>query len=160
MLVGVRAIQGLAMGAIMVCARAAVRDVYVGVEGARALARGMTGLGAIALLAPLTGALVVQSVGWRWVFVGMALYAVVLLGLCAGRFAETRVAQAPGALSGGSTLEVFANPSFRAWGRWPSLRTAAYSVSCCCRPRSTSATWACRRPSTHGFPRWHPSSTS
>lgn len=116
-----RALQGLAMGAIIVCARAAVRDVYTAIEGAHALARGLTGLGIVALGAPLIGALIVQIAGWRGVFAGMALYAVLLLGLCASGFAETRVRVAlpadgdrPAARA--SAREVFANRAFWAWG--------------------------------------------
>lgn len=118
LLVLCRALQGLAMGAIMVCARAAVRDVYTAIEGAHALARGLTGLGIVALAAPLIGALVVQTAGWRWVFVGMALYAMLLLGLCASRFAETRanVVQREAPAARASVREIFTSRSFWAWG--------------------------------------------
>jgi len=44
-LVAWRAVQGAAMAAILVCARAAVRDLYPAHEGPRIMARGLTGLG-------------------------------------------------------------------------------------------------------------------
>ena len=74
-----RALQGFSMAAILVCARAAVRDLYPAHEGPHVMARGLTGLGFVALLSPVVGAFVVQHAGWRWVLVAMAVYAVVLL---------------------------------------------------------------------------------
>ena len=123
-LIGVRAVQGLAMGAILVCARAAVRDAYSVVDGAHALARGMTGLGAIALATPMIGALLVEYVGWRWVFVLMGVYASGLLVVCGRRFAETRVPAPPGTTVAGNLRIVFGNAAFRAWG---GLAVATYA---------------------------------
>ncbi|MFP3588829.1 MFS transporter, partial [Paraburkholderia sp. SIMBA_055] len=52
MLTAARAFQGLAMAAILVCTRAAVRDLYPARDGPHVMARGLTGLGATALTAP------------------------------------------------------------------------------------------------------------
>ena len=132
MLLIARMLQGVAMGAVLVCARAAVRDVYSAADGAHALARGMTGLGTIALASPIIGAVLVEYVHWRAVFGLMAAYALGLLLLCSERFAETRVlAGATGSAqvaSGGSTRAVFANRSFRAWG---SVALATYAGIFC-----------------------------
>ncbi|MEO8248697.1 MAG: MFS transporter [Burkholderiales bacterium] len=124
MLVVARALQGVAMGATLVCARAAVRDVYTAIEGAHALARGMTGVGAVALSSPIVGAVLVEFVGWRSVFVLMGAYALALLALCTGRFGETRVLAAPGSVARRGVREVFGNASFRAWG---SVAVATYA---------------------------------
>ncbi|CAN7467794.1 Bcr/CflA family efflux MFS transporter [Variovorax paradoxus] len=115
-LAGWRTLQGFSMAAILVCARAAVRDLYPAHEGPHVMARGLTGLGVVGLLAPLLGAWLVQGAGWRWVMASMALYALVLLALCWRSFAETRRPLA-GELSAprGSTRAVFASRSFRAW---------------------------------------------
>ena len=115
-LAGWRTLQGFSMAAILVCARAAVRDLYPAHEGPHVMARGLTGLGVVGLLAPLVGAWLVQGAGWRWVMASMALYALVLLALCWRSFAETRrlLAGEPSAPSG-STRAVFASHSFRAW---------------------------------------------
>ena len=108
-----RALQGLAMAAILVCARAAVRDLHLARDGPRILARGLSGLGAVALLAPLVGALVVQSFNWRWALACMAVYAVVVLGVCWVAFGETR--QPEHAKPHGGAPEVLASRSFWAW---------------------------------------------
>ena len=115
-LAGWRTLQGFSMAAILVCARAAVRDLYPAHEGPHVMARGLTGLGVVGLLAPLLGAWLVQGAGWRWVMASMAFYALVLLALCWRSFAETRRPLA-GELSAprGSARAVFASRSFRAW---------------------------------------------
>lgn len=108
-----RTVQGLAMAAILVCARAAVRDLHLAREGPRIMARGLTGLGAVALLAPLLGALVVQALNWRWAMACMAVYAVVVLGICWFVFEETL--QPRHDRLKGSVREVLASRSFWAW---------------------------------------------
>ncbi|RYF57219.1 MAG: MFS transporter, partial [Comamonadaceae bacterium] len=115
MLVACRALQGAAMAAVLVCARAAVRDLYAPQDGLHVMARGLTGLGIVGLMAPLLGAWVVQLGGWRWVMVVMALYAAALLVLCWRGFAETRPPGRSGATARGSVREVFASRSFRVW---------------------------------------------
>jgi len=126
----VRAVQGAAMAAILVCARAAVRDLFPAHEGPHVMARGLTGLGVVALIAPVTGAALVQWAGWRWVLAMMALYAAVLLALCWHSFAETRAAPGQGAAPqpAGGVREVFASRSFRVW---TSLAAATYGGLFC-----------------------------
>ena len=113
-LVAARALQGFSMAAILVCARAAVRDLYPAYEGPHVMARGLGGLGVVALAAPLLGAWAVQSAGWRWVLGGMTCYAALLWWLCWRGFAETRVQGAESAPRG-SLREVFRSQAFRAW---------------------------------------------
>ncbi len=111
-----RVMQGLAMAAILVCARAAVRDLYPAHEGPHVMARGLAGLGIVALVAPVLGAWMVQGFGWRSVMGAMALYAAVLLAMCWRWFGETRAPEAGGrAVPAGSTRAVFASAAFRAW---------------------------------------------
>ncbi|MDP3825293.1 MAG: MFS transporter, partial [Polaromonas sp.] len=58
LLISWRIVQGAAMGAAVMCARAIVRDLYTPLAGARAMSRGLSGLGVIACLsAPLGGLL-------------------------------------------------------------------------------------------------------
>jgi MFS transporter, DHA1 family, multidrug resistance protein len=116
MLAGWRTLQGFSMAAILVCARAAVRDLYPAHEGPHVMARGLTGLGVVGLVAPLLGAWLVQGAGWRWVMGAMALYALVLFALCWRSFGETRptFVDTPSAPRG-STRVVFASRAFRAW---------------------------------------------
>ncbi|MGU7772771.1 MFS transporter [Burkholderia sp. MR1-5-21] len=115
MLAAARAFQGLAMAAILVCARAAVRDLYPASDGPHVMARGLTGLGATALLAPIVGAYVSQHAGWRWVLAGMCLYALVLCVACWRGFEETKHQNELAEKPTGSVREIFASPEFRAW---------------------------------------------
>jgi DHA1 family bicyclomycin/chloramphenicol resistance-like MFS transporter len=92
------------------------------------MARGLTGLGVVGLLAPLLGAYTVQSAGWRWVLGGMAMYALVLWLMCWRGFGETRVRSSEPSAPKGSLREVFASPSFRAWA---SLAAATYGGLFC-----------------------------
>ncbi|MDM0112826.1 MFS transporter [Variovorax sp. J22R133] len=129
MLAVVRAMQGASMAAILVCSRAAVRDLYPAHEGPHVMARGLTGLGVVALLAPVLGAWIVQWAGWRWVLATMALYAAVLLAMCWHSFAETRAPHdASQPAPGGGVREVFASRSFRVWS---SLSATTYGGLFC-----------------------------
>ena len=116
-LVGLRVLHGFAMAAILVCARAAVRDLYPAHEGPHIMARGLTGLGIVALFAPVMGAFAVEELGWRWVLGGMAVYALVLWAMCHRYFGETlrRPGVGEAAAPRGRLREVFASASFRAW---------------------------------------------
>jgi DHA1 family bicyclomycin/chloramphenicol resistance-like MFS transporter len=115
MLTAARAFQGLAMAAILVCARTAVRDLYPASDGPHVMARGLTGLGATALAAPIVGAYIAQHAGWRWVLAGMSLYALVLCVTCWRGFAETihqvDAVKAPA----GSVREIYNSTEFQAW---------------------------------------------
>ncbi len=121
-----RALQGLAMAAILVCARAMVRDLHAAHEGPRIMAKGLSGLGVVALLAPLVGAAAVQFLSWRWALACMALYSTLLLWLCWFRFAETR--QPEHAQASGGVRDVLASSSFRAW---TSLTASTYGGMFC-----------------------------
>lgn len=125
-LAGGRAVQGLAMAAILVCARAAVRDLHAARDGPRIMAKGLSGMGAVALLAPILGALVVQSWGWRWALVCMAVYGVAVLAICWRFFTETHQAQ-PAAVTG-RARDVLSSRSFWAWS---SLSTTTYGGFFC-----------------------------
>lgn len=84
-----RAVQGVGLGAAVVCARALVRDVYQPVEAAQAMSRGLSGLGVIACLsAPLGGAMATLF-GWRMALALPAVFGVVLWLLLSDRFRET-----------------------------------------------------------------------
>ncbi len=119
MLVAARAMQGFAMAAILVCARATVRDRYSAADGPYVMARGFMGMGMMAFLAPILGAYVTQQAGWRWVLAGMSLYAFGLLVMCWYGFEEsfTRIASSRGSIRGSirDVREIFGNATFRVW---------------------------------------------
>ena len=60
-----RMLQGAAMAAAVVCARAIVRDLYEPAAGAQLMALALSGLGVIALCGPLAGGVLAQAFGWR-----------------------------------------------------------------------------------------------
>jgi len=124
-LVATRTLQGIAMGAAVVCARAMIRDLYPPQEGARVMAKALGGLGVIALLSPLVGGLLAPLVGWRWALVSLALFGAVLLWLLWRHLEETRPAPVPLSLPAlGSNLRVIAaHPAFIAWA---GLQAASY----------------------------------
>ena len=84
-----RVLQGLAAAAGQIAARAILRDLYTGVELARALS-GSTAVMAIAPLAsPLLGYLIAATAGWQWTFTALLCYALIILVLARLGFRET-----------------------------------------------------------------------
>jgi DHA1 family bicyclomycin/chloramphenicol resistance-like MFS transporter len=81
-----RLAQGLAMASGSVIGRAVVRDLHAHEQAARLLARMMIVFSLVPLTAPIIGALISVSAGWRAIFwcfaaVGAALIAAVVIGL-------------------------------------------------------------------------------
>ena len=93
-----RTVQGVAMGAGVMCARAIVRDLYAPLEGARVMSKGLSGLGVLACLsAPLGGALS-GWFSWRIALLAVAIFGAICLALVALSFKETLVRKNPTAL--------------------------------------------------------------
>ena len=84
-----RTVQGAAMGAAVMCARAIVRDLYAPVQGARVMSKGLSGLGVIAFLSAPLGGLITEASNWRFALLSLAVFGAVALGLIAWRFEET-----------------------------------------------------------------------
>jgi MFS transporter, DHA1 family, multidrug resistance protein len=103
----------------VVCARAMVRDLYEPQEGARVMALGLTGLGVIAVAAPIAGGLLAAAFGWRATLWGVAASAAVALAFIAVALPETLAVRNPRALQtaalASNARQVVANPTFRAW---------------------------------------------
>ncbi len=70
-----RVLQGAAMGAVVMCARAIVRDLYTPLAGARAMSKALTGLGIVACLCAPVGGLLAQWLGWRAALLALTAYA-------------------------------------------------------------------------------------
>jgi DHA1 family bicyclomycin/chloramphenicol resistance-like MFS transporter len=83
------ALQGAAMGAGVMCARAIVRDLYAPTDGARVMSKGLTGLGVIACASAPLGGLLSDLFGWRASLLALAVFGALTLGLLAWRFEET-----------------------------------------------------------------------
>lgn len=84
-----RILQGLAMGAVVMCGRALVRDLYDPLDGARVMSKGLTGLGILACLsAPLGGFLSVH-LGARAVLLSLVVFGVLSFLVITLRFKES-----------------------------------------------------------------------
>jgi DHA1 family bicyclomycin/chloramphenicol resistance-like MFS transporter len=124
-----RTLQGAAMGAAVMAARAIVRDLYQPADGARVMSRALTGLGVIACLCAPLGGLVSDLFGWRIALLVPALFGGVTLALIALRFGETLARPNPDALRLATLATtwrtVLRNPTFLAFS---ALTTAAYGL--------------------------------
>jgi len=122
-----RAVQGIAMGAAVMCARAIVRDLYAPVQGARVMSKGLSGLGVIACLSAPVGGLLTDALNWRYALLALALFGAVSLGLIAWRFEETLRCKNPKALQTSTLLttwkSILRHPTFLAFS---ALSAASY----------------------------------
>jgi DHA1 family bicyclomycin/chloramphenicol resistance-like MFS transporter len=80
-LTALRFLQGLAASAGMVLSMAIVRDRFEGIQVGKALARLMLVVGVAPSIAPLIGAQFLLLGSWRYMFVALAAFGAVLLGL-------------------------------------------------------------------------------
>lgn len=84
-----RVVQGAAMGAVVMCARAVVRDLYQPRDGARIMSKGMSGLGVLACICAPLGGLLSELFGWRAALMALPVFGSAALLLIALRFQET-----------------------------------------------------------------------
>lgn len=123
-----RTLQGAAMGAAVMGARAIVRDLYPPETGARMMSKGLTGLGVIACLCAPLGGLLADAFGWRWALSALGVFGAATLTLVALRFAETVPRKNPQALAPRTLLATWGtivrHPTFLAWS---ALSTASYA---------------------------------
>jgi len=126
-----RCLQGAAMAALVVCARASVRDLYSPVDGMRVLSRGLTGLGLVALACPLIGAAIVAYFSWHAAFIAIGMFAAIA-GIWVGfYYVESRPEAAPvdaNALTASATLAILKSARFRAW---TAMLIATYGMLFC-----------------------------
>ena len=103
-LLATRAVQGVAMGAGVMCARAIVRDLHGVAEGTRVMSKGQTGLGILACLCPMLGGLLTDWLGWRAPLMALAAFGALTLALLIARFKESIRQKNPYALQ---SVELF-----------------------------------------------------
>ncbi|MFT4242047.1 MAG: multidrug effflux MFS transporter [Acidovorax sp.] len=122
-----RIAQGAAMGAVVMCARAIVRDLYEPLAGARAMSKALTGLGIVACICAPLGGLLSDWLGWRVALLALTVYAAATLALVAVALPETLAHRNPQALQPrvllGTWALVLRNPTFWAFSL---LTTATY----------------------------------
>ena len=118
-LIVLRTLQGAAMGAGVMGARAVVRDLYAPTEGARIMSKGLTGLGVIACLSAPVGGLLTEYVGWRTALLALAVFGALALAVVALRFEETLAQRNPRALEPMNLLrtwgQIVRHPTFWAY---------------------------------------------
>lgn len=122
-----RTMQGVAMGAVVMCARAMTRDLFAPIEGARVMSKGLSGLGVIACLSAPTGGLLSDAFGWRWAMFVLTVFGAGVGLLVALRFKETLQKPNPYALDPGALWStwgtIVSHPTFWAYA---ALATASY----------------------------------
>jgi len=127
MLIVWRTVQGAAMGAGVMCARAIVRDLYTPAQGARVMSKGLSGLGVIACLSPPLGGLLSDLFSWREALLTLAVFGAVCLALIALRYEETVPHKNMKALQPATLLRtwltILRNPTFVAFS---ALSSASY----------------------------------
>lgn len=127
-LIVLRVLQGAAMGAGVMCARAVVRDLYAPTEGARVMSKGLSGLGVIACLSAPVGGLLAEYLGWRAALLALAVFGALVLTVLALRFEETLDRKNPSALEPGTLWRTWSqiarHPTFWAYAV---LATASYA---------------------------------
>ena len=118
-LIGWRVLQGVALAAAVVCARAMLRDLYEPHQGAQVMSLGLSGLGVIAIAGPVLGGLVATAAGWRAALALVAVMGAVTWLFVALRLPETLPAKNPHATAPlallGNWWRIARNPTFVAW---------------------------------------------
>jgi DHA1 family bicyclomycin/chloramphenicol resistance-like MFS transporter len=118
-LIAARTVQGIAMGAAVMAARAIVRDLYPPHEGAQVMSQALTGLGVIACTCAPVGGLLSDWVGWRYALFSVTLFGLLTLGLLLWGYRETLPQRRMDALQWRSlwqsNVEIFRHPVFLTW---------------------------------------------
>jgi DHA1 family bicyclomycin/chloramphenicol resistance-like MFS transporter len=127
-LIVARTLQGVAMGACVMAARAIVRDLYEPVQGAKIMSQALSGLGLIACTCVPVGGFLTDLMGWRWALSSLVLFAVFTGLLIYFYFDESLLQKNPKALQArtlwASVKHIVRNPTFQAYS---ALSTASFA---------------------------------
>ncbi len=114
-----RIVQGAAMGAVVMGARAIVRDLYQPLEGARIMSKGLSGLGVLACVSAPLGGLLSELYGWRAALTAVAVFGACTLALVTLRFEESLQLKNPHSLRPATLFrtwrQILGNPTFLAF---------------------------------------------
>lgn len=123
-----RTVQGAAMGAAVMGARAVVRDLYTPELGARMMSKGLTGLGVIACVCAPLGGLLADWLGWRYALAVLPIFGAATLAVVVLRFEESVPQRNPNALRVAGLfatwLRIVRHPTFVAYS---ALSSATYA---------------------------------
>ncbi len=89
LLINWRILQGLSMGAVVMCGRALVRDLYSPLDGARVMSKGLTGLGVLACLSAPLGGFLSGHFSVRATLLALAVFGALSLLVVTLRFEES-----------------------------------------------------------------------
>lgn len=84
-----RVLQGLSAGGGVVVGRAIIRDRYHGAEAQRMMSHVTLVFGIGPAIAPIVGGILLNVMGWRWIFWFLLAYTLVMLVVCARLLPET-----------------------------------------------------------------------
>ncbi|WP_333845522.1 Bcr/CflA family efflux MFS transporter [Limnohabitans sp.] len=116
-----RTLQGAAMGAVVMCARAIVRDLYTPETGAGVMSKALTGLGILACVSAPLGGLLTDLLSWHAALSLVVGFGAIAFALVAVKFKETLQRKNPHAL----TVQVLA----KTW--WQILRHPTFVAFSC-----------------------------
>jgi len=102
-----RLLMGFAASSGVVVSRAIVRDLFSGIEAARAFSRMFLVLGMAPMVAPLIGSQILKVTSWRGIFLVLAAFGVVLLVASFLRLPETLPAERRRPATLGATAATF-----------------------------------------------------
>jgi len=124
-----RILQGLSMGAVVMCGRALVRDLYDPLDGARVMSKGLTGLGVLACLSAPLGGFLSGHFSAKATLLALAVFGALSLLMVALRFKESLAQKNLYALQANSLLRnwwmILKNPVFLTYS---ALSSASYCV--------------------------------
>lgn len=127
-LIAARTLQGVAMGACVMAARAVIRDLYEPVQGAKVMSQALSGLGAIACTCVPVGGFLTDLLGWRWALTSLVVFAAATGALIYFFFEESLVQRNPKALQAkvlwASIKHIVRHPNFQAYS---ALSTASFA---------------------------------
>ena len=137
-LIALRTVQGVALGAVVMAARAIVRDLYQPVEGAHVMSKALSGLGVLACCSPLAGSWLALHMGWRSTMVALAVVGAAGWLLVWLRFQESVQHSNPHALHPQRLWrnwnEIVRNPTFLAYTATTTCSYGGLVVFLTCAP--------------------------
>ena len=122
LLLAMRFVQGLSGAAGVVMARAITRDITTGAETGRLMGLMTATLGGVMIIAPLIGAMLLETMGWRAPFMASAIFGIIALVLLLTSIEET-LKQRPGGSLGSRFIE-----GISAFGDSPHGRLSAFLI--------------------------------
>jgi MFS transporter, DHA1 family, multidrug resistance protein len=124
-----RILQGVAMGAVVMCGRALVRDLYAPVDGVRVMSKGLSGLGVLACISGPVGGYLSGHWGTRVTLLALAVYGAFVLLVVGLTFKETIRSTNPQALAPATVVStwwmILKNPTFLTYS---AISSASYGV--------------------------------